>query len=193
MRAACCGLAWIATVGLVAPISVGCTQRSVPLGSDSSGTDASPGAADSTDASVAAVPVARVGGSDVGGAGWLDWSGPPHPADVITGIQGTEHIWVSVRVRNLNPKKLHVAATLVIEGPGGDELVKPGRIEATLKFKPDGADLLYEGLPAFVSEPCKINGKRVRVEVEVTDVFGQRARDTAWIIPVYTRPCGQAP
>ena len=134
-------------------------------------------------------PVVKVGGSTPFGLGFIDWSGEPHSAEVLTGPQGGQHIWISARTRNMAVTTATMAVTLLLETPTGDVLVKPGRVEMARKAEQNGVDIIYAGLPAFVKEPCKVKGQRVRVELDIRDQAGNVAADKAWITPTYTGYC----
>jgi len=140
-------------------------------------------------------PWASVGGANEMGEGFVVWTDGKGQPEILKGPQGGQHIWVSARTRNLHPKKARVAVTMHVEGPAGDEMVKPGRVEiiGTLKSEPDFDGLLYAGLPAFVKEPCKIMNKKVRVELEVDDLYGVHAAAKAWISPVWKGYCDPTP
>ncbi|MBI5608291.1 MAG: hypothetical protein HY902_05370 [Deltaproteobacteria bacterium] len=166
-------------------------------GSDS-GSDAGDGkaadlAADVTDTT----PRVQVGGADDGGNGFVDWSSGSYPATLIHGPQGGQHIWVSAKTKNLFPNKARVSVTMYLESASGDELVKPGTTTVTGTLKPfpappelPGEWLIYAGLPAFVSQPCKLAQQKVRVQVEVSDLYGVVASNKAWIRPKWTfMPC----
>lgn len=151
-------------------------------------------------------PVARVGGADKEGKCWIDWNNGGATPEIIKGPQGGQHIWVSADTLNLHPKKARIAVTMYVEQPdGSSEMVKPGRVEmtGTLKFPPAPgergscgqlpSDLYYFGLPAFVKDPCKIAGKKVRVELEVDDLYGVHAESKAWITPTWNGYCDPLP
>ncbi len=143
-------------------------------------------------------PHVVVGGADDAGMAFVDWSSGSYPATLIHGPQGGQHIWTSVKTTNLYANKARISAMLYLETPGlPDELVKPGTtpVTGTLKAYPPPpavpeAGLAYVGLPAFVSQPCKIAQQRVRVQVEVSDLYGVAATGKAWIRPKWTfMPC----
>lgn len=183
----------IALCLLLAAAGTGC-------GAGGAGADAASAAQDAVtlpgDGSATAVsgPTAVVGGSDDAGNGFVDWSSGMFSPAIIHGPQGGQHIWVSAKTQNLYPKKARIAVTMYQETPGPtEEMVKPGRVEVTgtLKSWPappelPGPWLLYAGLPAFVSEPCKITGRKIRVELEISDLYGVKATHKAWIVPKWT-------
>ncbi len=143
-------------------------------------------------------PRVLVGGADDGGNGFIDWASGTYPATVIHGPQGGQHIWVSAKTRNLFPNKARISVTMYLETPGAaEEVVKPGTttVTGTLKAFPAPPELpsewlIYAGLPAFVSQPCKLAQQKVRVQVEVSDLYGVLASNKAWIRPKWTfMPC----
>jgi hypothetical protein len=149
-------------------------------------------AAEVAGADADSLPLAQVGGANELGEGFVDWSAGAPAAAILRGPQGGQHIWVSALTRNLWYKKARVAVTLYVEATGAaDEMVKPGRVEVTgtLKSADQAGWLIYAGLPAFVKEPCKIMNKRVRVELEVSDLYAVKATDKAWITPTWDGYC----
>lgn len=176
-------------------VLVGCAS-STGSASDS---DASDGKSADLPADVTdTTPRVQVGGADDGGNGFIDWSSGSYPATVIHGPQGGQHIWVSAKTKNLFPNKARVSVTMFLESPGAaDEVVKPGTTTVTGTLKPfpappelPGEWLIYAGLPAFVSQPCKIAQQKLRVQIEVSDLYGVLASNKAWIRPKWTfMPC----
>ena len=51
------------------------------------------------------------------------------------------------------------------------------------------AELGYQGITAFVADPCAVKDQRVRVKVEVTDQNGLTASGQADIQPTWTGTC----
>ena len=72
-------------------------------------TDASSPDSVSSDATDSA-PQVIVGGANSDGSGFVDWSGGAARPAIITGIQGGQHVYVSVRTRNLNPQQVKITA-----------------------------------------------------------------------------------
>lgn len=185
----------IAALWLVAAVAVIACEATPSADDDASGADTAvigesgPNPGDS----VSTKPLSAVGGSDKTGNGWIDWSGTKVTPEILKGPQGGQHIWVSARTRNLHPKKARISVTMFVEGPAGDEVVKPGTVEMTATLKWENDYLVYTGLPAFVKEPCKIMDKRVRVELSVDDLYGVHADDKAWITPIWTGFCQENP
>lgn len=136
-------------------------------------------------------PLARIGGAvDIPAGGTLtfvDWhaptpdGGPPRPA-IISGPQGGQHIWAGVQMRGLAPKKLRMAVTLWFADTG--EKVLPGRVEITKTMEAKDACLFeYVAMPAFVKEPCKVQNRLLRADLELSDLYGVRATDSVKILP----------
>ena len=174
----------IAAVSLVLP-AWSCEAPPLPPPADAAG-EASP-----DDCDPAAVgPLLEVGGADELGNGFVDWSAGDAVPDVIYGIQGGQHIWVSVRVRKtpacLSPKKMRLGVQAKIIDSG--KVVKPGRVQVThnlLNADPDSEWYVYEGIPSFVTCPCQITGRKLEMRVDLSDLYGQEAAATAVITPYW--------
>lgn len=139
-------------------------------------------------------PQVVVGGALDPGTGFVDWAdegvGLPTPATIISGPQGGQHIWVSVRTKGLWPSKARIGVEFV--DPETGAIAKPGRVEVigTLKTDPTAPQwLLYEGLPAFIKEPCLIRERPLRAVLKVVDLYGRSVQDTALLKPVWTGWC----
>lgn len=159
----------------------GCAQEA--------GLDSPDGGATDT---VATGPEAQVGGSCDDGWGFVDWHDGEKTPKIIMGIQGGQHIWATIRVRNVHLKKLRMAVEMRLADTG--ELVKPGRVELTTTPKQVYGDWTgHEGMPVFVKEPCKIMGKKIRVQLEVSDLYGVKATDEAFITPTWNGYCPEQP
>jgi hypothetical protein len=98
----------------------------------------------------------------------------------VAGAQGGHHVFVSFRIVNMDPRRMHVRVTTsIFEHPELD-LTREGRVN----FEPDpiGADgaadshsYTYAGWPAQILEaPCH-PGERVRIQVTLTDLRMQVA------------------
>ena len=134
------------------------------------------------------VPKVLVGGSDADGQTFVDWASGAVQAKVISGPQGGQHIWVSVQASNLWPVKLRMVVQMFDVETG--ELVKPGKVEITHTMNPTcGPWFTYTGMPSFVKEPCKINGRKLRVHLEASDLYGLAASSDAFIVAQYDGFC----
>ena len=98
----------------------------------------------------------------------------------VAGAQGGHHVFVSFRVVNMDPKRMHVTVTTsVFEHPELD-LTREGRVnfEAEMSAVDGAADsqtYAYAGWPAqILKAPCH-PGERVRIEVTLTDLRMQVA------------------
>lgn len=134
-------------------------------------------------------PQAEVGGASKEGKGFVDWSSGKEQPAITRGPQGGQHIWVSAHVRHVFPNKARVAVTMYVEEGGSSTEVKPGRVEMTGNLKGDDDWLIYPGIAAFVKEPCKIQGTKVRVELDVDDLYGRKVQAKAWIRPTWDGVC----
>ena len=155
----------------------------------SAGADAAAdgGPVDGAAADGASAPMVLVGGANSDGSGFVDWSSTtPRPA-IITGIQGGQHVFVSVRTRNIFPTQAKITA--MVAAPETCEPNAPGPATWKVSLKKDGDWLTYQGITAFVGEPCAIKDKWVRVKVEVTDQNGVTATGHADIQPTWSGAC----
>jgi hypothetical protein len=103
----------------------------------------------------------------------------------VAGAQGGHHVFVSFRVVNMDPKRMHVKVTTsVFEHPELD-LTREGRVsfeadmsEADMSEADGAADpqtYAYAGWPAqILKAPCH-PGERVRIQVTLTDLRMQLA------------------
>ena len=97
----------------------------------------------------------------------------------VAGAQGGHHVFVSFRVVNMDPKRMHVkVATSVFEHPELG-LTREGRVTFESEMsEASGADsqtYAYAGWPAqILKAPCH-PGERVRIEVTLTDLQMQVA------------------
>lgn len=167
-----------------------------------------------------------VGGSLDNGTGFVDWSLPsgvdlPKSATIISGPQGGQHIWVTVRTKGLAPKKAKVKVEIVQAGACEEfelecqrcetsanknnadcqacakdtfkcAVAKPGYVEiiGSLKVDPAAPEwLYYQGIAAFIKEPCKIMKIPHRVQVQIVDLYGDKAAAEARIVPTWDGWC----
>lgn len=143
---------------------------------------------DPQDASSGKTGKVTVGGSDKDGATFVDWSSGTVTPLIISGPQGGQHIWVSVRAHDVSPSKLRMAVQMF--DAETNAVVAPGRVEIThtMNVKADGT-LEYTGIPAFVKFPCSIRGRKVHVHLEINDLYGVSAQDDATITPYWDGWC----
>ena len=136
-----------------------------------------------------------VGGSLDNGTGFVDWSPAPgvdlpKSATIISGPQGGQHIWVTVRTKGLWSNKARIRVEIVHAQDG--TVAKPGYVEVIGSLKVDPAApewLYYQGIAAFIKEPCKIMKIPHRVQVKVTDLYGDQAAGEARIVPTWDGWC----
>lgn len=132
-------------------------------------------------------PTVHVGGTSDSGDGFVDWAAGDFHPNIIRGPQGGQHIWIAARMQNLWPKKMRMAIELFDAATG--ELVKPGKVEITITFNPDGDWLAYSGMPAFVKEPCKIKDHKLRAHLTLNDLYGVTTSADAFITPKWDGFC----
>jgi len=118
-----------------------------------------------------------IGGASDSGETFTSLEGCPQ-VHIIHGPQGGFHIWISVRVRNVSPKKAEIHVRM--EDAETKATVKPGETTLTVNLmlaagsqKTDPLPWYeYTGVPAFVKDPCTIHGRKLRVISKVIDLFG---------------------
>jgi len=136
-------------------------------------------------------PAVEIGGCDDDGKGFVDWSQSKSKPPMLRGIQGGQHIWFSVKARNVSKKKLRMAVTLIVEET--TRTVIPGRVEYTSTLPEVDGWYFYEGARAYVKCPCQVVGKQLRAELEVIDLYGRTASDQVWITPTWDGSCDHDP
>ena len=147
--------------------------------------DAQDGGADASDATN--TPQVRVGGANDQGKGFVDWSDDKATPAMLRGIQGGQHIWFSVKARNVSAKKLRMAVTLIVDET--TKAVIPGRVEYTSTPPEVDGWYLYQGARAYVKCPCQVVGRKLRVDLEVVDLYGRTASEQVWITPTWDGNC----
>lgn len=152
-----------------------------------------PGLPDTTGADVYGPPTVEIGGADDDGIGFVPWHGITtgdgtfHP-NIIRGPQGGQHIWVSAHIQNLWPHKLLMSVGMHDMATGA--LVLPGDVTRILELTPYPTFYDYEGFIAYVSDPCAIADRPIRVTIHASDLYGVVTEDSAVITPVWSLPCG---
>jgi hypothetical protein len=112
----------------------------------------------------------------------------------VRGSQGGFHVWISFRVRGLDPERVLIAVTTKVEGHDDLELERRGRQNFVALDEEDaGAAGTYEytGWPAQIRDAPKHVGERVDIHVHLQDVDARIVNgDTTatWITGV--SPCG---
>lgn len=167
------------------PIALPCLMSLLALSCGSAGSEAGADVASTGDGSSA--PAVWTGGSNDDGTGFVDWRSGEVKPTIIMGPQGGQHVYVSLRISNLWPKKIRMGVEM--RDAETDEVVKPGRIEITSSLKADGDWMAYTGMTAFVKEPCKISDRKIKVHVDVSDLYGVKATDDAVITPHWGGYC----
>lgn len=137
----------------------------------------------------ATAPTVELGGSDDAGKTFVDWSSDTVVPNLVHGIQGGEHVFVSVRVRNMDPKNMNLELHQHVVATG--EQVFPSPItwfNQTLKKETvDGVWTGWyfkNGYTGFVNCPCLVTGKQVKLELIATSSDGKvTAKSTHFITP----------
>ena len=132
-------------------------------------------------------PQVLVGGANTDGSGFVDWSTGSARPPIVTGIQGGQHVFVSVRTRNLFPQQVKI--TSMVASPVDCTPYDPGPAQWKVSLKSDDGWLGYQGITAFVGKPCAVKDKLVRVKVEVEDQNGVKASGFADIEPTWSGSC----
>ncbi len=99
---------------------------------------------------------------------------------IYNGQQGGSHVWLGVRVANMQPRQFHLETDLVItetDTPTGFDLF----FDVDLFRGPSG-DMEYAGLPLQI-EPNVLRGVRIRATITATDRDGRVMTDTMEIVP----------
>jgi len=96
-----------------------------------------------------------------------------HPADggveIVCGPQGGQHVWVSIRAKNLDPRSTNLIIAMR-PAAGGTAICGLNIREADL-FPPEIANgwVEYAGIRCTVQEPALVAGQQMRLEGSVTD------------------------
>jgi hypothetical protein len=91
----------------------------------------------------------------------------------VRGSQGGFHVWISFRMRGLDPERVLIAVTTKVEGHADLELERRGRQNfVALDDEDAGASATYEytGWPAQILDAPKHVGERVDIHVHLQDV-----------------------
>lgn len=161
--------------------------------------DAADGMSD-LDAAAHPLPLMAVGGSDLDGTTFVPLDGCPE-LPIIHGLQGGYHVWGSVRVRDVAPRKALLRVRLRDVATGA--LVPPGDVtlsvtlESAAEAGEDGGWLERTGLPIFVADPCPIDGRVLQLEGRVVDLYGvEREADGCLVprmLPEWRFACARSP
>lgn len=144
-----------------------------------------------SDGSVEAIEVV-VGGSDEPGQVFVPWTATGAVAPMIRGPQGGQHVWVSVRTRGLWPKKMRLDVTMTAIDT--NVVVKPGKVPLLLSLVPgpDGYDEVI-GVTAYVKCPCQVKDRKLRVDVDVVDLYGLVGHGVGYVTPTWDGDCSIDP
>lgn len=128
-----------------------------------------------------------IGGSEDNGTGFVDWSSGVARGLVVTGFQGGQHVWVTVRARDINPKKARVTVELRDQVTGAS--VPPGPHQWVLMMSVDAGWLTYAGITAFIDKPCDVVGRLLTASAALVDADGLTATASALVTPEWPGMC----
>ncbi len=162
-------------IGLAAFALGGCSWASQPGIDAGGGGDLGP-------------PSLEIGGADDSGLGFVSWRDGTAKPTIIRGPQGGQHVWVSAHAHGLWKQKILLTVNMHDEQTG--VLVEPGEVSRILNLTPYGDFDAYEGFTAYVSAPCAIANRLIRVEMLASDLYGVATSDSAVVTPQWSYPCG---
>ena len=132
-------------------------------------------------------PVFEIGGALPDGTGFVDWTSGTAQPTIELGPQGGQHVWLSVRVRNVVLHKAHLYVTLA--QPSDCAPYPQGQTEWRVPLTNQDGWLQYSGITAYVGKPCDVRGKPVHVKVQLNDESTPLAKADATIVPVWNGTC----
>ena len=135
-------------------------------------------------------PVLELGGADNSGKHWRSLAELEYQPPIIFGPQGGYHIWLSLRAQGLDPVGVAVSVDMTLVGSG--RRVKPGRTLRAVGLRQQGPWLEFSGLFGYVSCPCQVRDRAVRVKLSATDRRGRQASAEATLTPRWSNPCNMA-
>lgn len=100
--------------------------------------------------------------------------------DIVCGPQGGQHIWVSARARNFDPRAANLQVSIVRMDNG---MVVCGQQLREVDFLPAMGFNEYTGIACFVPDPDVIRGQPVRLDGVVTDRAGRDGGASAFFVP----------
>lgn len=107
---------------------------------------------------------------------------------IIHGPQGGWHLWGSLRVQGLQPKRLAVTFDVSLEGPPALGLSSNSY---TLDLVKSGSAWQWSGLLGLVPDPVPVDGRVVVLSMAVTDTNGVTLHDTRRVVA--RLPPGESP
>jgi hypothetical protein len=103
--------------------------------------------------------------------------------EMAAGIQGGFHVWASLVARGFEERELDVDLVTTVVGVADSRLVMRPTLEGDQSVSDDGEALwTFAGYPAQVKNARCVHGKRVHIQVTVTDTEGREARDDRYCI-----------
>jgi hypothetical protein len=97
------------------------------------------------------------------------------------GPQGGQHVWVAFRMQDLDPARVLVQVTTMVEGHPELELQRRGRVNFEPEADAASAAHVYAGWPAQILDAVMHEGERAHIDVLLEDRAGRRARAAAAI------------
>lgn len=103
------------------------------------------------------------------------------PIEIVCGPQGGQHIWVSVRARNLSPDPVSIRVSIRLADSG--QLVCGQQIDDTSLFAAAGGWGEFTGIACFVPEPALVSGRPVLLQGRVADAAGRAGDHEVRAVP----------
>jgi hypothetical protein len=104
----------------------------------------------------------------------------------VAGAQGGHHVYISFRMRDLQPERVKIEVTTAVEGFPDLVLTRRGRQGFDLEAADGGVagapSYVYAGWPAQILEAPLHVGARARIDVKLTDVTGRSAAGSKTIV-----------
>ena len=103
--------------------------------------------------------------------------------EMAAGVQGGFHVWASLMARGFEERELDVDLVTTVVDVDDSELIMRPTLRGDQSVDDDGVPLWsFTGYPAQVKGAQCANGKRVHLEVTVTDSEGREATDERYCI-----------
>jgi hypothetical protein len=103
---------------------------------------------------------------------------------LIHGIQDGYHVWTSLLAKGFQTDVLRMNLVTQFEGEAGSAVTMSGNLAVTPTADPEGAMVLgMFGWPASIDNPRCADGKRLILDLTVTDQDGHQAHDrrSCWV------------
>lgn len=124
----------------------------------------------------------RIGGTELSGDGFVAWVDGATP-ELITGPQGSEHVWLSFRTPTPFAAD-RVATRTALRLLDTGEVVPPGISPVTIRVERfDDGQWGYSGLRAFVRDSCPVHNKPHTAWFELTAPDGCQVTRRITVLP----------